>query len=712
MKCPKSQKETLLAIYSICQNREDNVDVFREMGGVAFVYSLSKSSIVHPDVKETAIFTLGTLAEANAHCKTFLCRKDTFSHLASLLMLLDSPVTLRRVSVYLLSVLVANNKLGQSFAQNTGCLDILLELFRSSFPFPTSDVSVTLHVSQMHQLWTSVANALCGCVNNPQNVDAQRICVAAYPLVKSWLQGITLPRTEMFKPLCLFIAMSVGNNSDSQESFSASGCLESLTRTLVRFAADAEKSRLCCQISVIITKTLSSCITDNAVLVRALAQYGLVPQLVSLLSSTHLDPRDRLPVLLTLGHCTEASEEHQGQLVQCGGLSAIITLLTEFPTEELRKAATFILQTCKQATMSLGGPGPANAQGEDWEEAGASTDMDAYWKSAKDLLHRIHHLEKRQQGAACPTYTTRRQGDGEMSRESFGPEENHGELTSLACAKQTGPRGGERVGQGRHQQSCWRDLSLGLPQRNHAEDVHQKEEDQQRRVRAGHAVTYPVQVNRVRSTIFESNEEADLHRAVAEFDRALEDENRHVSHVDAQSSVCQVNDALSLCSELLDDEIRQYCGRYPENVAKRVAQPLGERCSGCVLPFDAVTSRTFWALQSSCRHSCDMHRVLEEACDAFRARRMLFRRKPQGGAAVCARGPRDAPEEAQRRRRREAGEQRQRNDFSRKEVKYLLNGVKKFGSSWNSILWSYPFQPGRTNVSLAKKYRQLMVTAT
>lgn len=42
---------------------------------------------------------------------------------------------------------------------------------------------------------------------------------------------------------------------------------------------------------------------------------------------------------------------------------------------------------------------------------------------------------------------------------------------------------------------------------------------------------------------------------------------------------------------------------------------------------------------------------------------------------------------------------------------YLLRGVKTYGFSWNSILWSYPFKPGRSNVSLAKKYRQLMVTS-
>lgn len=56
-------------------------------------------------------------------------------------------------------------------------------------------------------------------------------------------------------------------------------------------------------------------------------------------------------------------------------------------------------------------------------------------------------------------------------------------------------------------------------------------------------------------------------------------------------------------------------------------------------------------------------------------------------------------------------QRRKRKDFSIEEVHYLLNGVKTYGFSWNKILWSYPFKPGRTNVTLAKKYRQLMVKA-
>lgn len=121
--------------------------------------------------------------------------------------------------------------------------------------------------------------------------------------------------------------------------FSTSGGLETLTLSLVCLASGAEMSLLSCQLSVIISQTLSACITDNrtyfslltytwtiivrlnnysvsfsfynlfylAILASGLAQYGVVSHLFSLLASPHMSCEDRLTVLLTLGHCTEAS---------------------------------------------------------------------------------------------------------------------------------------------------------------------------------------------------------------------------------------------------------------------------------------------------------------------------------------------------------------------------------------------------------------------
>ncbi|TWW76424.1 Telomere repeats-binding bouquet formation protein 1 [Takifugu flavidus] len=394
MKSPDLQKQSLLTIHSICEKREDTVDILRELGGVTFIQNLSKSSVVHEDVKEAALFTLGTVAEANVYCKNSLCRKETFVQLACLLMKEDTPLTQKRVSVYFLSVLIANNT-----------------------------------------------------------------CV--------------------------------------QQSFFDSGALDTLALALIRQASAADQSVLSYQLSVTISKTLSACITDNRPLASGLVSYDLVPHLFSVLTSPHLESEDSLSVLLTLCHCTEASEENQFQLVECGGLPLIITLLTEDSNEEVRKAATFILQTCKQASKHQ------------------------FFKPP---------LTTKQMSSSSPEQGLQGQADISVEERVLSP---------VRCVGKT--------------------------------------------------------------TYF-----------------------------------------LPVCFLFL----------------------------GCVLSFDEVTSRTFSSLQSACRHSCDMHKVLQEATERFR-------------------------------------ERNKRKSFSCEEVAYLLRGVETYGSSWNSILWSYPFKPGRSNVSLAKKYSLL-----
>lgn len=138
---------------------------------------------------------------------------------------------------------------------------------RATFPISTEATFRAANATQTYQLWTSVSSALCGCVNNPQNgnmsfvfcvscsdkvkckiqiacysgnnfqysikclfgastkavfcsvisffciaEEGQRICVAAFPVIKIWLQQLTFPQTEIFQPICTFIAMTVANN--------------------------------------------------------------------------------------------------------------------------------------------------------------------------------------------------------------------------------------------------------------------------------------------------------------------------------------------------------------------------------------------------------------------------------------------------------------------------------------------------------------------
>ncbi|XP_041745769.2 telomere repeats-binding bouquet formation protein 1 isoform X5 [Coregonus clupeaformis] len=862
MKCPDSQKQALLTIYSICQQREENVDFFREMGGVVFVYNLSKSS-AHSEVRETALFILGTLAEANVCCKQALCRRETFSDLTECLMQQDSPLTQRRVAVYLISVLVANNRSGQIFAQTSGCLDILLDLFRTSFPLSGEATVKPANITQLFQLWTSVSSALCGCVNNPQNEESQRICVSAFPLVKAWLQQLSHPRTEMVQPICSFIAMTVANNHCAQESFSSVSGLETLTLTLIRLASHASHSPLACQLSVIMTKTLSACITDNPVLASGLAGYGLVPQLISLLSSPNLEPQGRLIAILTLGHCTEASEEHQSQLLQCGGLSLIITLLTESTSEELRKAATFILQTCKQATVSLRGVVQGESQGQTGEVE-PPVDMEGYWRSARDMLHRINQLE-RQQAQVCGVGVVAQGAEEEWQEDKPNPSDQQNpaglgrkELlsplplpppptphhTSLPYQERRGERG-ERSGQERR---YGRGGEKGEERAMDGERETPVLPVLVRRGRDGERVKRDQRdrdenqpTNRGQDLMTENRRDKHPGRrgqtgvpgqpsggedercyvclgtgtfvTSSSSSRPLEGHSQTHTHsqvfkcpapgkpgLSRQKKLLDDEDALSVCSELLDSEISKIL-ETPATTNKPTY-----RCSGCVLRFSEVTSRSFPVLQRSCPHSCDLHMVLQQATHSYtkcfreiRRRRYanttnqremqrdshtlgpreggtqsiwdhsrgpllksysthkgqhnndhnhvsltpLKKRGPcgditltpvcRGGlmrsfSSVTSRGQESGdvsltplkkprPSEDRRTDHGAIDDQqetlfmgkhsltRERRNFSREEESYLCGGIERFGPSWNTILWAYPFQPGRTHVDLAQTYK-------
>uniref|UniRef100_A0A096MAW7 Telomere repeat binding bouquet formation protein 1 n=1 Tax=Poecilia formosa TaxID=48698 RepID=A0A096MAW7_POEFO len=780
MKCPDSQKQALLTIHSICEKREDNVDLLRELGGVSFLYNLSKSSNVHSDVKETALFTLGTLAEANVYCKNSLCRKDIFIDIAGHLQE-DSPLNKKRVSVYLLFVLVAHNKLGQTLAQTTGCLEILMDLFsRSTFPFSTVDNLRT--VSQNYQLWTSVSSALCGSVNNPQNEEGQRICVAAFPIVKTWLQQISVPSTETFQPICSFIAMTVSNNSYVQESFAACGGLETLTLALLRVVSAAGTSLLSRQLSVVIVKTLSACITDNPNLAAGLAQYGLVYHLFFLLTSSHLDPDDRLSVLLAIGECTEASEEHQSQLVDCGGLPIMITFLTEDSSEDVRKAATFILQTCKKASkvLSLGVHGLMEKQAENEEPP---LNIEEFKNSAREIIRRIELLEKTQLKAVVKLWSivtnTYLLEIGEEQEDILCP--NSVELQPFKPPPLRLPA---------QKLEANKTTSILRP-------IHKSSGDNS----SLQLVKSMAEVKKVTSRLIPPGEETkrsggDVMRSVKSGGRigmssdvwsSEGGSEPHMENKSVESTEVTNHRGSSLFSHPLSVwltkpkasikilSIRFVLESQGSNLNGMRKIPPEEhsvsngRCAGCVLTFEEVTSRSFASVQSSCVNSCDMHRVLQEATERFRMHRFNFgvRREQKSvtkehsdtnSARVSTTGidtsslqqhswrkhndshevicsviisgpsltplkrphPRYAPDiknsNTERRGRnssehyaiKDQSKRRKRQDFSGEEVHHLLSGVRKYGYSWNFILWSYPFQPGRTNVDLAKKYRRLM----
>ncbi|KAF7652260.1 hypothetical protein LDENG_00098980 [Lucifuga dentata] len=547
-----------------------------------------------PELQKQALLTIYSICEKKVYCKNSLCRKEVFSDLAGWLTTEDAPLTHKRVSVYLLSVLVANNKSGQILAQTTGCLDILLDLFRATFPLSSEVTWKAANATQIYQLWASVSSTLCGCVNNPQNA------------------------------------------------------------------------------------TLASC----------LAEYGVVPQLFSLLTSPNLDPEERLSVLLTLGHCTVASQEHQSQLLQCGGLPHVITLLTEDTSEEVRKAATFILQTCKQATTSLRVLDPIVTQGEVGNME-RPANMENYRSSAREFLHRIELLEKGQaqeveegnlqergtrEKAASQDHVRRppfkaideTQKCAVASRAREERKDRHSQqkdsITNRATAFKMLTQD-EEVGDGsfiklqsaRRNSSCHRSC-----------DMHSILQEATERFRT-HRCNPPLRTEHMELTVVHN----DQHTARISATGPHKSRD-HWSEV-SLTPLCKGNGQTKSC-------------RQEHQPKKHTGISLTPLCRGDKM--ERFTSHNRMGLSLTPLKS--PHLSEERRGESNNGGHALDDQlKTSRQTADCS-------------------SRRKRKDFTREEVRYLLCGVKTYGFSWNSILWSYPFQPGRTNVDLAKKYKRLM----
>ncbi|XDV29179.1 hypothetical protein PO909_032329 [Leuciscus waleckii] len=645
MKWPGSQKQALLTIISICNQNDQYVEFFREIGGISFIYNLSKSS-TFSQVKETALFTLASLAELQESCKQTLCREETFRDLAQHLEQ-TMPLTEKRVAVYLLSVLVANNRCGQTLAKTSRCIETLLNLFRHSFPDPNDSY-------EQLQLWATVSSALCGSVNNPQNEENQNLCMHVFPLVKTWLQEVALPRADLAQPICSFIGMTVANNPCAQEYFVSVGGLSSLSDTLTRVLSQSAHCAAACKMATVITKTLSACISNNEQLVSSLSELRVIPGLLCLLSSPNLDQQDRLAVVLTIGHLTDACVEHQSQLLSAGGLPIMISLLTEASDEEVRKAAVFVLHTCKRITESLG----AGMSSMDLQES----EKESVQRSAGEILQRIQHLEKKMGVKLWEGAIESQQHSMQRSASSVECNEAmwegsvmqkvkvHHRVCESPAETLEHPITNEIPYDQESLQCVSSEVCLSPAQVTHfkgssweesKEREHEQMRENERNIeRSDNQETRRERVVKKRDMEWEMKSERVAKRLkMMNLDSELDGNKRfqHCStptrgsrdtrgpdifrHPDPmkrnQCTQPLSDDEMSLCSELLDREINRFL--KPPSPTK----PSNLRCAGCVKHMNEMDSRSFGAVLRSCRFQCDFHLVLQEAEDRFRRSQQL-----------------------------------------------------------------------------------------
>ncbi|XP_030325698.1 telomere repeats-binding bouquet formation protein 1 [Strigops habroptila] len=797
MDCPVSQKEALITIYSICQQNSEASEYFREIGGLMFINDLAKSSI-HGIVKEAALFTLGVIMESNVYCQQTLCTSALFEDLILFLINKDSGVNLKRMSVYVILVLVTNNRSGQTYVRDTGCIGLLLQLFRttlSTYEINLSDEDT----NQCYQLWSSVCSTLCACVNNPQNEDNQNICSSIFPYAKEWLESCTKP--EIVRPICSFVGLTVANNSYVQKYFVSVGGLDTLARVLTRLMHDSSMSHSSTKLAIVVTKTLDACIANNSTIGVVLTKYHTVSELLKLLSYDTLDTREKMSIILTIGHCTEVCEENQCELLRNNGLPLMIQVLTESQDEELNKAATFVLQNCKQMTKQLflkindNSLNVTNTEELDMQVRKRS--LEDYWKEAKEILYRINLLEK-----------------------DYNEERVPGRVFV------------ERSSEANTEASKYYEVNPADPEtyipRTHKE-IHFPQLDDQVLSPSVNSSALKNEIVNTINLVNASVRQSEQRNSLCSV-KDLQTDSVLQSHTVNERTACVKNQSIQVSEHLFKKpaeiikNMKQTCtsDQHSEitkgersTSATSASHKMGDfRCSGCKAGGLSFNSKTFTKMLQSCPHQCDHHKVILEAeerykkglqkltvCNnrryaasekilltpvkkerlhaeipTFRSKLDSFQsiiltpiRKKQSNTSNrdghsknagltddCNLIPtykksfqksRDPNFKRQRIKKmcnqecprlkenhvystdrdeqnkylqnnekcslytntKTLNKRRTRKDFTAEEINYLLSGVRRIGNHWNVILWSYPFQKGRTNVDLSKKYYRLQL---
>ncbi|CAM5093606.1 unnamed protein product [Natator depressus] len=720
MDSPASQKEALVTIYSICQQNSEASDYFREIGGLMFVNDLAKSS-VHCIVKEAALFTLAVVMESNVYCQQTLCTSELFEDLIFFLTNKNSSVNLKRMSVYVILVLVSNNKSGQTHIRETGCIGVLLQLFRTTLSISEMNLSDE-NINQYYQLWSSVCSTLCACVNNPQNEDNQNTCCSVFPHAKDWLQSCIKP--EIVRPICSFVGLTVANNSRVQEYFVSVGGLDILAEVLIKLVRDSSRSYSSAKLAVVVTKTLDACIADNSAVGDVLVKYHIVSKLLRLLTYDTLDSGEKISIILTIGHCTEGCEENQYDLLQNNGLPLMIQLLTESQDEEVNKAATFVLQNCKQITEKLSlkineySLNLNDAEQLKMDLQIKERNLEDYWKKIKEILHRIELLEKEHDEE-----TVRRQIFVDIPREAV---------------MQTTPK--------------YRKMNAS-DQKANTERTHTKMQCSQLNCKSDDLIRTTSANNQsskngilktvtpVDASTRESEQNVTLHSA-----DKLQTGSVQKGHTTNERTACEKKQCVPQASEhlfkqppLTVQNLKQVQvaeilltpakkGRLntESSTFKSRKNPQENFQSICLTPMKKTQSsisniddnfkkninfREKYNLMPTYTKTVqtdqDTHLKKQTVKETHNTEYQGLNEKNKYSFDEDERTESlslDTHARALKKNKR-----RIRKDFTTEEVNYLLSGVRKMGHHWNSILWSYPFQKGRTNVDLAKKYRKLQI---
>ncbi|KAM6063617.1 telomere repeats-binding bouquet formation protein 1 isoform 3-T3 [Theristicus caerulescens] len=722
MDCPVSQKEALITIYSICQQNSEASEYFREIGGLMFINDLAKSSI-HCIVKEAALFTLGIIIESNVYCQQTLCTSALFEDLILFLINKDSGVNLKRMSVYVILVLVSNNKSGQTYVRDTGCIGLLLQLFRTTLS--TSEMNLSdENTHQCYQLWSSVCSTLCACVNNPQNEDNQNICCSVFPYAKEWLESCTEP--EIVRPICSFVGLTVANNSYVQKYFVSVGGLDTLAKVLIKLMRDSCMSHSSTKLAVVVTKTLDACIANDSAMGVVLTKYHTVSELLKLLSNDTLDTGEKISIILTIGHCTEVCEENQCELLQNNGLPLMIqermqgkvvvdrsseTNIEASKYHEVNPAdpKTYIERTHKEVRC------PQLTSKSDDQVLAPSVNSSPLKNEIVNTMDPVNATTRQSEQSNIPCSVNELQTDSVL--------QSHNINEKTACVKdQSILQVSEHLFKQpaeiieNMKQTCTSD------QHSFYSEMTKKEKSTST-TSASHkmsdlrclgctAVGLSFNSKTFTKMLQSCPYQCDRHKVILEAEERYKKELRKLAVCNNSRYATHERILLTpVKKKRLHTEISTFRSKKdsfqsilltPIRKNKSDTSNRDEHSKNTRLIDDYNLIPTYEkSFQKNQDANLKRQRVKEmcnQQCQRLKENCKYSLGKDENNE-TCSLGVNT----------RTLNKRRTRKDFTTEEINCLLSGVKKMGNHWNSILWSYPFQKGRTSVDLSKKYYRLQL---
>ncbi|GAB0195527.1 telomere repeats-binding bouquet formation protein 1 [Grus japonensis] len=440
-------------------------------------------------------------------------------------------------------------------------------------------------------------------------------------------------------------------NSEASEYFREIGGL--------MFINDLAKSSVHCIVKEAALFALGIIMESNAAMGVVLTKYHTVSELLKLLSNDTLDTGEKISIILTIGHCTEVCEENQCELLQNNGLPLMIQVLTESQDEELNKAATFVLQNCKQMTEQLSlkindtSLNMNNAEELDVEVR--KRNLQDYWKKAKEILHRINliekeHDEEREQGRVFVDRSSEANIEASKYYEVNPADPNaYIERTHkvVHCPQLTSKLDDQVLAQSVN----------SFPLKNEIVNTMDPVNASTRQSKQKILLT-PVKKDRLHTEIstFRSKKDSFQSILLTPFRKT----KSNTSNRDEHSKNTRLTDDYNLI-------------------------PTYEK--------------SFKKTQNANLKRQKVEEMCNQECQCLKENRIYSRDKDENNE-ICSLDMNTRTLNKGR---------RTRNDFTTEEINYLLNGVKKMGNHWNLILWSYPFQKGRTSVDLSKKYYRLQL---